>query len=190
MSIWLIRAGSEGEYEQKFIQENRVYATWENLSQNLLKMPDRQTLFSALQKIHPDSKPKRLKNWVSQLWPFAHEIKKGDWVVLPRKTQPDIYIGEITGDYHFEAEGPNPFFHWRSVKWIGEAIPRTHFKQDLLYTFGAFMTICRIRRNDAEARITAMRASGWKAESVAGHCRLSSRSRARTVRPRTCHRCA
>jgi restriction system protein len=25
MAIWLIRAGSHGEYEQKFISENRVY---------------------------------------------------------------------------------------------------------------------------------------------------------------------
>jgi hypothetical protein len=25
MAIWLIRAGSHGEYELKFIQENRVY---------------------------------------------------------------------------------------------------------------------------------------------------------------------
>jgi len=24
MAIWIIRAGSHGEYEQKFIQENRV----------------------------------------------------------------------------------------------------------------------------------------------------------------------
>lgn len=27
MAIWLIRAGSHGEYEQKFIQENRAAVT-------------------------------------------------------------------------------------------------------------------------------------------------------------------
>jgi restriction system protein len=37
----------------------------------------------------------------------------------------------------------------------------------LLNTFGAFMTICRVQRNNAEARLAAMRASGWKPESVA-----------------------
>ena len=25
MAIWLVRAGSQGEYEQKFIQEKRIY---------------------------------------------------------------------------------------------------------------------------------------------------------------------
>jgi restriction system protein len=29
MAICLIRAGSHGEYEQKFITENHVYVTWE-----------------------------------------------------------------------------------------------------------------------------------------------------------------
>jgi restriction system protein len=51
------------------------------------------------------------------------------------------------------------------VKWIGEAIPRTHFGKDLLFSFGAFMTICRVRRNDAELRLKAMRSKGWKPEA-------------------------
>lgn len=166
MSIWLIRAGSHGEYEQKFIQENRVYVTWDGLNVDLSKLPHRAALTDAMQQRYPDSKPKAIMNWVSQVWPFAHEIKKGDLVVLPLKTQPVVYIGEVMSDYHAEAKGPDPFFHWRSVKWVGEAVPRTHFGQDLRYSFGAFLTICRIKRNNAEQRITAMRASGWKPETL------------------------
>jgi restriction system protein len=167
MAIWLIRAGSHGEYEQKFISENRVYVTWDKLAKNVEKLQDRDALFAVMEKLYPDAKPNRLKNWVSQVWPFAHEIKKGDLVVLPLKTQPSIQIGEITGDYYFEPSGPNPFYHWRPVKWIGESIPRSHFGKDLLFTFGAFLTICRVQRNNAEARISAMRASGWKPETQA-----------------------
>lgn len=166
MSIWLIRAGSHGEYEQKFIQEQRVFVTWDALDVDLAKLPQRGALTEAMNERYADTKPKTIQNWVSQVWPFAHEIKRGDLVVLPMKSQATIYIGEVTGDYHFEAAGPDPFFHWRSVKWIGEAIPRAHFGQDLLYTFGAFLTICRVQRNNAEQRIAAMRANGWKAETI------------------------
>ena len=116
---------------------------------------------------YPDTKPKAVATWVSQVWPFAHEIKKSDLVVLPLKTQRAIQIGEVTGDYHFESGGPNPFFHWRPVRWIAEAVPRAHFGKDLLNTFGALMTICRVQRNNAEARITAMRANDWKPETIA-----------------------
>lgn len=166
MAVWLIRAGSHGEYELKFIQENRVYVTWDNLDLDLAKLGQRAELTDAMTQRYPDTKPKAIANWVSQVWPFAHEIKKSDLVVLRLKTQRAIQIGEVTGDYHFEPGGPNPFFHWRPVKWIAEAVPRAHFGKDLLNTFGAFMTICRVQRNNAEARIAAMRANGWKPESI------------------------
>jgi restriction system protein len=167
MAIWLIRAGSHGEYEQKFIQENRVYVTWDDLEVNLAKLKQRAELTAAMTERYPDTKPKAIQNWVSQVWPFTHEIKKGDLVVLPLKTQPAIYIGEVTGDYHAEPDGPNPFYHWRPVKWIAEGVPRSHFGKDLLFTFGAFLTICRVQRNNAEQRIAAMRANGWKPETLA-----------------------
>ena len=161
MSIWLIRAGSHGEHEQKFINDKRVYATWDQLDVDMATLKKPADLFAQLVKRYGAASPNRLQNWVRQLWPFAHDIAKGDLVILPSKLQSAIYVGEVTGDYVFEAKGPNPYYHWRSVKWIGEAIPRTQFGQDLLYSFGAFLTICRIQRNNAEARINAMKESKW-----------------------------
>ena len=116
MAIWLIRAGSHGVYEQKFIQENRVYATWDDVDVDLAKLGQPSDLVDAMTQRYPDAKPKAIMNWVSQAWPFAHEIKRTDLVILPLKSQPAIQIGEITGDYRFEPSGPNPFFHWRAVK--------------------------------------------------------------------------
>jgi restriction system protein len=167
MAVWLIRAGSHGEYEQKFIQEARVYVTWDRLDVDLGRLPDRKALSSAMMGRYPDVKPKAIVNWVSQVWPFAHEMKEGDLVVLPLKAQPAICIGEIAGEYRYLSGGPSPFFHWRSVKRISEAVPRANFGRDLLFTFGAFLTICRVQRNNAEARIEAMRANGWRPEAIA-----------------------
>jgi len=165
MAVWLIRAGSQGQFEQKFLNENRVYVTWDGLNSDLSKMQERQELIDALAVNDPDAKPKKLMNHASQVWPFAHAINVGDRVILPSKTQPVIYVGKITSDYHFAQNGNDPFYHWRSVEWLPDPIPRGHFSQDLLYSFGAFMTICRIQRNNAEARINSMDANGWKAET-------------------------
>jgi restriction system protein len=166
MSIWLVRAGGHGEYERKFLEEKRVYVTWDRLNVDLAALPDRAALSATMAELYPDVKPRGIANWVSQVWPFARAIKVGDTVVLPLKTQAAIAVGEITGDYRFDAKGPNPFFHWRAVRWQAEAIPRTHFGKDILFSLGAFLTICRIHRNNAEARFEAMRANGWKPENA------------------------
>lgn len=43
--------------------------------------------------------------------------------------------------------------HTTPVKWLKTDIPRSAFNQDLLYSFGAFMTVCQTSRNNAEVRI-------------------------------------
>lgn len=166
MELWLTRAGSHGEFEQRFLDEGRIYLTWDGLSLSLAALSSREALLECLEHTYPDEKLKRLQNHSSQIWPFAKTMQIGDWVILPSKKQPVVYVGKITGNYVHHPDGPDPFFHWRSVEWFGQEIPRSHFGQDLLYSFGAFMTICRIRRNNALERLQAMHKSGWKPENI------------------------
>ena len=49
---------------------------------------------------------------------------------------------------------------------VAEAISRSNFSKGILCTAGAYMTICRVQRNDAEARINAIRANNWQPESL------------------------
>jgi restriction system protein len=42
------------------------------------------------------------------------------------------------------------------VKWLATDIPRDAFKQDLLYSFGAIMTVCEVQRHDALKRVLAV----------------------------------
>jgi len=166
MAIWLVRAGSHGEFEQKFLDDKRVYVTWDGLNTNIAKLADRDALFETMKSTYPGAKQNRLLNWVRQVWPFAHEMRRGDLVIVPLKSEPSIWIGEITGDYQFDAKAQDPYFHWRTVKWVGEGVPRSHFGKDLLFSFGAFLTICRVKRNNAEARILAMWKNKWKPETI------------------------
>ncbi|MCP9915277.1 restriction endonuclease [Cyanobium sp. ATX 6F1] len=166
MTLWLIRAGSHGEQEQKFLDEGRVYLAWDALNVDLAALADRQALIHAMEQRYQEEKAKALINWSAQVWAFGRDMAQGDWVVMPSKLQSGLYFGEITSGYHFEQGGPDPYFHWRSVNWFSGLIPRSAFPQDILYSFGAFLTICRIQRNDAEARVRAMAANKWKPESA------------------------
>ena len=42
------------------------------------------------------------------------------------------------------------------MAWIREDVPRESIDQDILYSLGAFLTVCRIQRNDAEVRVRAL----------------------------------
>ncbi len=95
MAIWLIRAGSHGEHEQKFIQDNKVYLTWDEFNLNLAKLDQRVELTKIMSEHYPESKPKAISNWVSQIWPFAHQMQKGDLVVMPLKSQPQFTLAKL-----------------------------------------------------------------------------------------------
>jgi restriction system protein len=166
MTLWLIRAGSRGEHEQKFLDEGKVYVAWDGLNVDLMQLADRQALIQAMEQRYPDEKPKALINWSSQVWSFGREMAAGDWVVMPSKIQSGLYFGELKGSYNYAASGPDPYFHWRAIDWFSGLIPRSVFPQDLLYSFGAFLTICKVQRNDAEARVRAMAARHWQPEGI------------------------
>ena len=163
MALWLVRAGSHGEYEKKFLSEGRIYLTWEGLSYDLGELKGRGELRALLQKVYPDASKGQIANYGGQIWAFARAIEVGDWIVLPSKSKPAIHVAEVLGAYVFLTGAEDPFHHYREVRWIAEDIPRTNFDQDLLYSFGAFMTVCQISRNEAEKRVRAMGASGWTA---------------------------
>lgn len=148
MSMWLCRAGRYGEFENKFLEENRIYCTWDNISESIMQFSTKQDLQQYFVENNPDLKVKTAMNWASQVWPFAHEMKKGEIVVLPSKIKPVIHFGKIIGDYEFLPENGNPYNHAHQVEWFACDVPRVNFDQDILYSFGAFMTICRIKQED------------------------------------------
>jgi restriction system protein len=168
MALWLVRAGRHGEHEAKFLADNRLYLTWSDLSHDLSKLSSRTELEALLSELYPDDPPARRRNNAGQIWTFSHRMQTGDWVVVPSKSKPVLNVAEITGPYVFQAGAEDPYYHYRAVKWVGKDVPRSTFSQDLLYSLGAIMTICQIERNDAEKRVRAMAAAGWKPEVPSG----------------------
>ncbi|MGE3063297.1 MAG: restriction endonuclease [bacterium] len=150
MSLWLVRAGRHGEQEQGALDNNVVTIGW-NEFDDLSKIKSREELTELYLKLNPGSKKMKVANEVGQIWRFIREIQKGDLVALPLKMQSGISIGKVESDYEYKEITPN-IKHIRHVKWI-KTIPRSAFDQDILYSLGAFMTVCQIERNEAENRV-------------------------------------
>ena len=165
MALWLIRAGKYGEHEQRFFVDGRCYLTWEGTEDtDLAKVKDFEGVKELLAKLYPDEKPKTRINWASQITPFVFDVQKGDWVVLPRKHTSALAFAEVSEGYAFDPKAETTYRHSIKVKWLSIDVPRTVFDQDLLYSFGAFMTVCRVSKNNAEARVRAMEKAGQQVE--------------------------
>lgn len=155
MTVWLDRAGSHGEQEDFALEKGIAVIGWWELS-DLNRCKTKENLLELLKQTFPDAKSNTIYNWCGQIWAFLGRWKKGDLVVLPLKTRSAIAIGRVESDYLYEPNNPEGARHTRRLKWIKTDIPRTAFDKDLLYSFGAAMTVCQIKRNNAEERILAV----------------------------------
>jgi len=153
MTLWLVRAGKHGEREEFALENEIAVIGWDELP-DLSAIKDRNRLTELLEATYPDDSRKTRMNWESQIWPFLSVMQEGDLVALPLKNRSAIALGRVSGGYRYRSDLPG-VHHTRAVKWITEK-QRSEFEQDLLYSLGAFMTVCRIKRNRAEERVGAM----------------------------------
>lgn len=181
MAIWLVRCGKHGEHLGRFFNDGKIYLTWHGAADTSLEAAkDFDGVRKIVKELYPEDTPAQVGNTTGQFWAFAVAMKVGDWVITPHKSKPAIAIGEVTGGYAYEPSGERLYRHCRKVKWLNPDIPRSNFDQDLLYSFGAFMTVCEIKRNNAEQRVRAMAKAGWKAASLAT---LSKHAKTDAVEP-------
>ena len=86
MTLWLVRSGRHGEFEQRFLDEGKTYLTWGKLNCDLSTFAEKPKLRETLVELYPDAPKGKISNNLGQIWAYSHTIKKGDWIVLPSKT--------------------------------------------------------------------------------------------------------
>ncbi|GGJ43174.1 restriction endonuclease [Deinococcus roseus] len=151
MTLWLVRAGSQGERESFALEQGLAVIGWNELP-DLGRFDSKEALKDMMDRVYFEQKPKTIINWLGQVWAFKALIQVGDLVALPLKTSSSIAIGRIASSYEYRTDLPEDMRHTRKVDWLKE-IPRSAFDQSLLYSLGAFMTVCRIQRDNAEQKV-------------------------------------
>lgn len=160
MTAWMIRAGRSGEREQWALDRGVSGAGFNEVA-DLIPARTREDVQEAAAAAYPHAKPTAVRNFAAQLWALRGRMSKDDLIVMPLKLSPHIAIGKISGDYAYLADELDPSRrHVRPVEWFVTDVPRSVIKQDLLYSLGAFTTVCQISRNDAEARLNAILTTG------------------------------
>ena len=152
--VYLARAGGNGE-DEVYALDHGVAINGFRQYRSLAAAKDYDAILALQKTVKPELKPRAAGNYAGQLWAFAIAMQPGDIVVLPRKLTAQVALGRVTGPYKYEMVGGVPR-HTRAVEWVRPDVARSVFGQDLLHSFGAFMTVCNITRNGAEQRVAAV----------------------------------
>ncbi len=160
MTLWVVRAGKYGEHESDVLDRGVVaigYSAIGNLTQfiDLDEMQSWEEMKAEYRRIEPDANERSIGARTGALWTFAREIKIGDNVVLPLKSQSAIALACVQSEYEYRPDFPEGMRHTRRVQWKEKVIPRSEFDRDILGSFGAFRTVYQARATNAEERVLA-----------------------------------
>ena len=152
--VFLARGGRVGQDEELALENNLSIIGFLDIP-SIKAAKSYEDVVQVVAAARPEAKPRAIGNFAGQLWAFAISMRVGDIVVMPRKLTSQIALGRVKGPYDYRKIA-GEFRHVREVEWVHPDLPRTTFEQDLLYSFGALMTVCNISRNDADRRVQAV----------------------------------
>ena len=153
--VWMVRGGAQGQDEALALETGLAIIGFSDIP-DLTGAVDRAAVLERIRQANPASHDNRNRNRAGQLNAFLLSMRNGDIVALPLKTRPGrIALGRVTGPYHYQLID-GAMRHTRPVEWTRPDVPRSDFEQDLLNSLGAFLTICRIKRNGAGQRIATI----------------------------------
>ena len=153
--FWTIRAGRSGERTEWAFTNDVVGGGWHQIT-DLNGFSSKEELREYLGSVY-DGSANQVANYTGQLWTMSKRIQPGGYMVLPVRSAAQIAIGRVSGPYRFVESEPDPTKrHQIPVDWLKTDIPKSQFKQDLLYQLGSALTVFEIKNNDAPYRLEQM----------------------------------
>jgi restriction system protein len=149
--IWGIHAGKTGDAATLFLSRSCVALGWHSMGDLGKIGPNRESFKAAVAEVYPHKKPGAIPNNAGQLYRFVHEMKIGDLVVFPNKSDRKIYLGKITGNYEYRPKPEPGYPNIRNVEWL-KTLERTALTQGALYEIGSAMSLFQVKTYAEEFR--------------------------------------
>lgn len=145
--------GIHTQDDNLFLKHGTIAIGWREMG-DLNDIENNREAFKAkYQLVYPDAKKGSIPTGSGMLYRFCHEVQIGDYIVFPSKSDRMVNIGEVTGDYKYNASQPE-YVQTRTVKWL-KNVPRTAFTQGALYEIGSAMSFFAVK-NYADEFLAAL----------------------------------
>ena len=126
-----------------FLNRNVIAVGWKDMGDLNNVHADRDSIKEKYIETYPNDSDGKIANSVGMLYRFAYEVKIGDYVVFPSKSDRQINIGVIESVYEYHPE-ESEYVHQHKVKWL-KHLPRTLFSQGALYELGSLLTFFTVK---------------------------------------------
>ena len=157
--------GIHTQDDNLFLKHGTIAIGWREMG-DLNDIENNREAFKAkYQLVYPDAKKGSIPTGSGMLYRFCHEVQIGDYIVFPSKSDRMVNIGEVTGDYIYDASQPE-YVQTRTVKWL-KNVPRTAFTQGALYEIGSAMSFFAVK-NYADEFLAALEKGFKHTSSSAG----------------------
>lgn len=138
-AVWVVRGGDNNELAALVKTKNAVAIGWAEVP-DVTGVTTRDELRQIVELTLPGG---ATPNAVGQLFRYAKEIRKGDFVLTPEKSTSTIHITRAQGPYRFDPTiFGETYPHVRPVEYL-KSVPRSLFPQSVRNTLGSVLTVFR-----------------------------------------------
>jgi len=145
--------GIHTQDDSLFLKNNIIAIGWRAFGDLTDMENDREAFKKKYAKVYPQDKKGAIALDAGMLYRFRFEVQVGDYVVFPSKSNREINIGIVDGEYQYEVSAQE-YVNRRKVKWL-KHFPRTAFSQGALYEAGSAMSLFTIK-NYADEFLAAL----------------------------------
>lgn len=143
--IW----GIHTQDDNLFLRENTMAIGWRAMGDLSLIGNSRDAFKKKYSEVYSGKTKQSIANGAGMLYRFCHEVKIGDYVVFPSKSDRMINLGIVEGDYKYDPNAHWEYVQQRKVKWL-KHLPRTAFSQGALYEIGSAMAFFAVKNYSDE----------------------------------------
>ncbi len=149
MTMWMVRAESDGSLFQPFIDKGLVAIGWPDMG-DLGRFESRETLLAELRDRYPSERAGWYANAGGMLHRFSRELQADDGVVSYDRTRRVYAVGELQEEYRFDP-GFDPAYPnvWR-VEWKAMEVPRDALATATKNSLGSTLTLFQLPEKAAE----------------------------------------
>lgn len=145
--------GIHTQDDNLFLKNNVIAIGWSDMGDLSAIEASREAFKEKYSQVYPNAKKGSIATGAGMLYRFCHEVQIGDYVVFPSKSNREVNIGVIKGEYVYDSSQIE-YVQTRKVKWL-KHLPRTAFSQGALYEIGSAMSFFSVK-NYADEFLAAL----------------------------------